>query len=415
MTPNKLFEKALGLSKPWNIEKIDFDAEVKRLDIYIDFERGATFEYIDKETGEVEKCNAYDTKSKEWRHLNFFEHECYIHSRTPRIKTANGKVKLISPPWAGVSNGFTLLFESMAMQFCKHMPINTVAKLLSTNDKKLWKMVMAYTNQAHKKLDFSEITQIGIDETSQCKGHDYITLFVDMKERNGLFVAKGKDSKTVDDFSKVLEEQGGKCENITDVSIDMSPAFIKGVRENFSKAEITFDLFHLMKTINKAVDKVRKSEVKTNEILKGTKYLFLKNYENLTDKQKEELAELSLKKLNLKTIRAMHIRENFQAIYSAKSEETFIKLLKEWFFWATHSKLKPIIKAAYTIKNHWEGVIRWYNSQLNNGILEGLNSIIQAAKSKARGYKAFEYYRAIIYLLTADLDFSEINPHIISN
>lgn len=204
MTPNKLFETALGLSKPWNIEKIDFDANGRRLDIYIDFERGATFEYIDKETGEVEQSTAYDTKNKEWRHLNFFEHECYIHSRTPRIKTANGKVKLINPPWAGLSNGFTLLFEAMAMQFCKHMPINTVAKLFSSNDKKLWKMVMAYTNEAHKELDFSEVTQIGIDETSQCKGHDYVTLFVDMKERDGLFVAKGKDSKTVDDFSKVL-------------------------------------------------------------------------------------------------------------------------------------------------------------------------------------------------------------------
>ena len=92
MTPNKLFETALGLSKPWNIEKIEFDADIRRLGIYIDFERGATFEYIDKETGEVEQCSAYDTKNKEWRHLIFFEHEYYIHSRTPQIKTAKAVI-----------------------------------------------------------------------------------------------------------------------------------------------------------------------------------------------------------------------------------------------------------------------------------------------------------------------------------
>ncbi len=111
----------------------------------------------------------------------------------------------------------------------------------------------------------------------------------------------------------------------------------------------------------------------------------------------------------------MHIRESFQEIYLASNETIFEELLKKWFFWATHSQLKPMKEAAYTIKNHWSGVIRWKKSQLNNGILEGLNSLIQATKSKARGYKTFDCYKTIIYLLTADLDFTKINPNIISN
>jgi transposase len=276
-------------------------------------------------------------------------------------------------------------------------------------------MVMTYTKQAHKKLDFSEITQIGIDETSQCKGHDYISIFVDMDIRKTMFVAKGKDSNTVKEFSKDFEEHGGDCENITEACCDMSPAFIKGVKENMSNAEITFDKFHIIKIINKADDSVRKAEVKEKEILKGTKFIFLKNYGNLTEKQKQILKELSLKSLNLKVIRALHIRESFQEIYLASNETIFEELLKKWFFWATHSRLKPMKKAAYTIKNHWAGVVRWKKSQLNNGILEGLNSLIQAAKSKARGYKTFDCYKTIIYLLTADLDFTKINPNIISN
>ncbi len=410
MRPNELFEKALGLCKPWYIEKIDFDEEKRKLDVQINFERGAVFEHIDEETGEVEQCKGYDTKEKEWRHLNFFEHECYLHCRTPRIKTSKGKVILVKPPWSGVSNGFTLLFEAIAMQFCINMPVKTVAKLLNTYDKKLWQMIKAYIEEARTEIDFSEVSEVGMDETSQCKNHDYVSIFVNMKDRKTMFVAKGKDSETVKEFADDFEEHGGNCNNITEACCDMSPAFIKGVNENLPKAEITFDKFHIMKIINKAVDNVRKAEVKENEILKGTKYIFLKNHGNLTENQKLLLRELSLKSLNLKVIRALHIRENFQEIYSARNEDVFEELLKKWYFWATHSRLKPMKEAAYTIKNHWIGVVRWKKSQLNNGILEGLNSVIQAAKSKARGYRTFDCYKTIIYLLTADLDFTIVNP-----
>lgn len=412
MTPNKLFEKAIGLSKPWYIEKIDFAVSENRLDVRINFERGAVFEYIDEETGAIEYGKCYDTKIKKWRHLNFFEHECYLHCRTPRIQTKKGNVILVTPPWSGESNGFTLLFEALAVQMCMKMPVDTVAKMLNTYDKKLWNMIHKYVEEARQEVDFSAVSAVGMDETSQCKNHDYVSIFVDMKAHKTLFVAKGKDAETVKGFADDLEEHGGTCGNIKEACCDMSPAFIKGVKENLPNAEITFDKFHIMKIINKAVDDVRKAEVKENEILKGTKYLFLKNRANLTDKQEQLLHELSIKAINLKTIRALHLREAFQEIYFAQNEEVFEELLKKWYFWATHSRLKPMKDAANTIKKHWNGIIQWKKSQLNNGILEGLNSVIQAAKAKARGYSTFDNYKAIIYLLTADLDFTQLNPAI---
>jgi transposase len=412
MTPNRLFEKALGLNKPWYIKKIDFDRENRKLDVQINFERGAVFEYIDADTGEVEECKCYDTKEKTWRHLNFFEHECYLHCRTPRIKTSKGNVILVTPPWSGVSNGFTLLFEAIALQMCMEMPVKSVARMLNTYDKKLWNMMKRYIEEARKEIDLSGVSEVGMDETSQCKNHDYVSVFVDMRARKTLFVTKGKDAETVKAFAHNLEEHGGNCENITEACCDMSPAFIKGIKENLPEAEITFDKFHIMKIINKAVDDVRKAEVKENEILKGTKYIFLKNRANLTEKQTQMLSELSIKDLNLKTIRALHIREAFQEIYSMQNEDLFEVLLKQWYYWASHSHLKPMKDAAYTIKKHWNGVLQWKKSQLNNGILEGLNSVIQAAKSKARGYRTFDCYKTIIYLLTADLDFTKLNPAI---
>ncbi|MBT4509103.1 transposase, partial [Desulfobacula sp.] len=153
-------------------------------------------------------------------------------------------------------------------------------------------------------------------------------------------------------------------------------------------------------------------EVSLQPILTKTRYVLLKNHNNLTKNQKDKLEELKLSKLNLKSIRALHIRENFQEIYKASSEEEFETLLKKWYFWATHSRLEPIIKAAKTIKNHWDGVLEWKKSQINNGILEGLNSIVQAAKAKARGFRTFRNFRIVVFLLTGDLNFKALNPNV---
>jgi len=167
-----------------------------------------------------------------------------------------------------------------------------------------------------------------------------------------------------------------------------------------------------MKIINNAVDQVRRDEISLQPILTNARYVLLKNEENLTKNQKAKLEELKLSKLNLKSIRALHIRQNFQEIYKADTEEDFETLLKKWYFWATHSRLVPVIKAAKTIKAHWEGVLEWKKSQINNGILEGLNSIVQAAKAKARGFKTFRNFRIVVFLLTGKLDFKELNPYL---
>ena len=292
-----------------------------------------------------------------------------------------------------------------------HMPVLKISQLVNVSDDKLWRMLHTYIEKARQNQDFSEIEAIGMDETSRCKGHDYITLFVDMKERKTIFITEGKDSQTVARFKADYEKHNGDIEKIEDVSCDMSPAFVKGITENLPNAEITFDKFHIIKKVNEAVSEVRKNEAKTNPILKKSRFVVLKNRKNLTQKEKVKLEELSLPKLNLKTIKAYHIRENFQEIYKAETHEKFEQLLKKWYYWATHSRIKPIIKVAKTIKRHWNGVLRWYKSRINNGILEGLNSVIQAAKSKARGYKTTKNLIAIAYLQTAKFDFSEFNKY----
>jgi len=429
----ELFQLALNINDPWFVSDINFDIESKRLDVYIDFKKGSTFsyEYVEYKTetkkemiDNIEKdittkieisrenfdnLKAYDTKGKTWRHLNFFEHECHLHARVPRVKLPNGKTKLVKTPWEGLSNGFTLLFEALLMQLCQAMPVSKVAAITKTSDDKLWNMLDNYIGKTREYEDFKDVDAIGMDETSRAKGHEYITLFVDLKKRRTIFITEGKDNTTVKRFAKDFKEHNGDIERIKNVSCDMSPAFIKGVKENLPEAEITFDKFHILKIINEAVNSVRKQEVATNNILKGTKYIWLKNYDNLTKKQKEQLDELTMSNMNIKTMRAYNIRQSFQDIYQANTQEKFITYLNKWYYWATHSRLEPIIKAAKTVKRHWDGIVKWYESRINNGILEGLNSVIQAAKSKARGYKTFKNYKIIVYLLTGKLDFSLVN------
>lgn len=411
MLSQQLLEQALHIESPWFIKSIEFNSENKRLDIYIDFNKGSIFHY----ESETDKINgdfkAYDTKLKEWRHLNFFEYECYIHARVPRVKINEKIVRIIRPPWSGISNGFTLLFEALVLQLASNMPVNTVSKIIHESNDKIWLMLKHYTSKALENNDYSDLVAVGMDETSRSKGHDYITLFVDLLKRRTIFVSEGKDHKTVKNFVDDIKKHNGDPSNIVDVSCDMSPAFIKGVNKYLPKAMITFDKFHIMKIINTAVDKVRKEESKEHNILKGNRYLFLKNRKNLTQNQKQKLEELSLSKLNLKSIKALHIRENFQEVYTATTEQEFEILLKKWYFWATHSRLEPIKKAARMIKNHWDGVLRWRQSAINNGLLEGLNSLIQAAKAKARGFRKISYFKIIAFLVTGKLDFNNLNKH----
>jgi transposase len=160
-----------------------------------------------------------------------------------------------------------------------------------------------------------------------------------------------------------------------------------------------------MKIINEAVDEVRRQEQTDRPELARTRYIWLKKPKNLKPSQVETLEDLTIKKLNLKTRRAYHIRLNFQELFN-QPPNMAEAYLEKWFFWATHSRLEPIKKDAYTIKRHWNSILRWFQSNINYGTLEGINSLILAAKAKARGYRTIRNLIAMIYIIGGKLDFS---------
>ncbi len=398
MNEVELFQMALGLADPWRVVRSSFDVEKSQLDIKIDFPRGSRFRC--PVCGEL--CAAYDTSDKTWRHLSFFQHEAYLHARVPRVKCDACGVKQIGVPWAREDSGFTLLFEAFIMSMVKVMPVNNVAEKVNEHDTRLWRIVLHYVEKARDRSVFSDVIRAAFDETSARKGHDYVTLFSDLDTRRVIFVADGKDSSTVEAFAADLKAHGGDPEAITEVCIDMSGAFIKGTAEHLPNAQITFDKFHAVKIVNDAVDQVRRGEQKTHPELKKTRYIWLKNSTNLTQPQQETLGNLS--KSNLKTARAYQMRLTFQDLYSQPNRADGEAFLKKWYFWMTHSRLQPMIDAAKTVKRHWDGILRWFDSKIANGFSEGINSLIQAAKAKARGYRSTRNLKAMIYLIAGKLE-----------
>jgi transposase len=401
MKDTELLQMALSLAPPWQVSSAEFNPDEKRLDIRLDFPKGSTF--VCSNCGQV-GLKAYDTIEKTWRHLNFFQHEAYLTARVARTDCDQCGTHLVDVPWARPGSGFTLLFEAMIMVLAKAMPVNTIASFVNEHDTRLWRILHHYVDEARKGADHSQVRQVGVDETSRKRGHNYVSLFVDLEKSKVLFATEGKDASTVERFKHDLIDHGGDPSAIEEICCDMSPAFISGVEKQFPEAHLTFDKFHVTKILNDAVDQVRREEIKSRPELKGSRYIWLKNQPNLKASQSDLLKQLTIKKLNLKTSRAYHIKMNFQELYQQPAElaEGF---LKKWYFWATHSRLEPIKNAAYTIKNHWDGVLRWFTSKINNGILEGINSLVQAAKARARGYRTKRNLITMVYLIAGKLNF----------
>jgi transposase len=396
-----LFQRALGLGEPWEVVGVEFDAGERRLDLRIDFRKGARFAC--PECGR-DGLKVHDTEQKTWRHLNFWEHETYLAARVPRVVCPEHKVRQVDVPWARERSGFTLLFEALVMAMVKEMPVAPVAGLIGETDMRVWRVVHHYVDEAVEAQDLSSVAELGIDDTSFRRGQDYVTVFADLApgERRALFVTEGRDHETVERFASFLADHGGEAKQIVEVCQDMSQAYAAGVRDHLPKARVTFDRYHVKQHLSEAVDTVRKAEAKQHkDLLKGTKYLWLKRTENLTVKQLDWLDELLGQPLD--TVRAYEQALRFDDFYELRDPATAEEYLRRWVTEAKGTGLEPLIKFAEMLEAHWDGVLRWHHTQVSNGLLEGLNSLIQAAKRRARGYRSPRNYKAMIYLVAGKL------------
>jgi transposase len=380
----------------------------RTLTIFVDFTVGSRFSHPEAEGMHP----VYDTTTKRYRHLNFFQHECYLEVRVPRVELPDGSVRMVEPSWSGKLAGFTLLFEALVLMLCQQMTFAACARLVNESWHKVAAICSRYVDLALAEADFSEIRALAIDETSRCKGHNYVTLAADAKERAVIFVTDGKDADAVAALAEDLRAHGGDPEAIESVSIDMSPAFIKGVTDHLPKADITFDKFHVIAHASKAVDKTRRAEQKSDPDLKGLRWVLLKDRSKLDSQQQADLDTLLAHMTTKRTARAWLYREQLRDILDRKQVNVVRRMLLQWCVNVMRSKVEPMKEVAELIRNHIEGIVSWARTRQTNGFLEALNGLFQAAKRKARGYGALKTIRTVIFLLIGKLNFSRINPYV---
>jgi transposase len=394
MKEEMLFAAALSLPHPWKVDKVDLsdneEAGTKELHIWIGYQERSKFLY------EGQSCSVYDHQDRSWRHLNFFQHVCYLHCRVPRIKTPEGHVRLVEVPWAGEGSSFTLLFEAYAMLMVKSgMSLAAVGRYLDMDGRVIGRIINRHVSEALVEQPLESTEHIGVDETSIAKGHNYITVLTDLDRKRVIGLGIGKDGAALESAVEEMFIRGASPDEVEVVTQDLSPAYIAASCRCFPNAEIIYDKFHITALLNKAVDEIRKEDARSNVILKKSKYLWLYNNSRLSANQRERVAMLSEACPNIGN--AYRLKEQYKIIWDKDDQEHAIDNLLAWMHLARRSGLKQMEKFVETLESHWDGIISYFNKRLTSGFVERVNLKIQEIKRLARGYSSIENFKMMIY------------------
>jgi transposase len=399
----ELYRQLMGLREPWKVSEVRVDFEGLKVDVWVEWplERKAPCPECGAD------CAIYDHREeRQWRHLDTMQFQTILHCRIPRINCSDHGVKSITVPWSEKNSRFTALFERLAIDVLLGCQNQTKAKeLLGLSWDEVHLIMEKAVGRGLQRRSEGGITHIGVDEKSFLKGHRYATIMSDLDNARVLDVARDRKEESLAElFRRIPEEQR---QEIAAVAIDMWEPYINAVEQLLPEADIVHDKFHIAKYLGEAVDKVRKSEHRGlkkegADTLKGTKYLWLTNPRNWSDEQKQQFKEL--KNQGLKVGRAWSIKEMFSDLWDYTYEKSARNFFRKWYWWATHSRLKPIAEVAKKLKRHLDNILTYLRHRITNAVAEGINSKIQQVKSAARGFRNFENYRTAILFFCGKLD-----------
>jgi transposase len=307
-------------------------------------------------------------------------------------------VKTIQVPWAGPRSQFTLLFERFAIEvLLGARSITKAQELLGISWDQAQRIQELAVERGLARRTLEGVRYVGVDEKSFGRGQDYVSLMTDLDESRVLDVVPDRDRKAADALWKTLPE--AQRSGVTAVAVDMWDPFMEAAQRHAPQADIVHDKFHGARYLGKAVDDVRRKEHRElrghgSKMLTGTKYLWLTNPANWSDRQHATFQ--ALKGEGLKVGRAWAMKEAFAQFWDYVYEGAAENFFRRWYFWATHSRLKPMIDAARTLKRHLTGLLAYLQHRITNAVTEGLNSKIQTLKANARGFRNFEHYRISI-------------------
>jgi transposase len=341
-----VFEELLHIVSPFQIRQIDKDEANRKVHVYVEIST------THRPLG-FEEWRIHSYKKREWEHLNVFEYRCFIHCKIPiyqhKITKETAQLKT---DFSREYSRFTLFYEHKVMDLLKiHHCFQKVARQLSIYTQRVEQIYHHYTQELNENAPIEGATKIGIDETSTKKGHHYITTFVDLDTKKIIAIEDGKSGTTIEQVA--LQHPNSSA--VSEISIDMSPAFISAATEYFPNAAITFDKWHVIKLLYKHLDNLKTTSI----------------YDSLV--------------LNVEKIESFFKN---QQIEEAKAQLLFMADFA--------NEIKPKNGFSKTIYRHFEGIVNYFSSKLTNGILEGINSTIQVIKRVARGFRYTHNFKKMI-------------------
>jgi transposase len=400
----ELVRQLLGLKAPWFVRKVEIAARNRCVDVWLGHRRG--YLWPCPECGVLYKLRDHK-KERAWRHLDTWQLPTYLHASVPRIRCEEHGTLCVELPWADVSCRYTYEFECYAIDVLTESNVDGASRILRMSWRSAWHIMERAVQRGLASKSRAPPRRIGIDEKAIAKGHKYMTIVCDLDGGTVEYVAEDRCESSLDEYYLLLSD--GELAEIEAIAMDMWDAFIASTLKYVPGArdKIVFDRYHIMGYIEKAVDKVRCQEHRLlmeegDESLKGTKYYWLYNEKNLPGRYKAEFREL--KNSKLKTARAWAIKESLLPFWDYKTEVGALRHWKRWYFWATHSRLKPVVEAARTMKRHLPNILTYFCHRITNAMAEGLNSQIQRIKHDACGYRNKEHFKIAIYFYCGGLD-----------
>jgi transposase len=404
MRDTDLYVALLGLSYPWEVQEVNLDVEKGRVDVWIRDVKGAKWSCPECS----KEVALYDHgEERVWRHLNTCQCQTYLHARLPRTNCPEHGVRQVSGPWSEPGSPFTLQCEGWLIDVLKECDVTGVTRLTATTWDVAWGVVEKAVVRGLARKQRRVPEYLSIDEKAFAKGHRYETLVCDLKEGTVEYVVEDRKQESLERYYRQFDRE--ELAQVKALAMDMWDPFIAATHAFVPQAEdkIVFDRFHVTRQVTDAVDRVRRQEHKVlkgqgEEWLKGTRYLWLTNEENVPEWRREEFD--TVKQKNLKTGRAWAIKESLRKFWDYYYPKRAASYFQRWYFWATHSRLTPMVRAAKTLKRYLPNIMTYFKHRITNATAEGLNSKIQMVKEMACGFRNRSHYRTAIYFHCGGLD-----------
>ena len=407
MDDRQLYTTILGLREPWVVEEVEVAAEAEEVRVRLAMREGTELQCPDCE----KLVPGYDQAAeRRWRHLDTCQYQTVLVARIPRVECPEHGVRQISVPWSEERSRFTALFEALAIRLLRETTLSGLRRVMRLS----WDEAEGILDRAVKRglarRADDPARVIGVDETSFRKGHQYITVVSDLEHDRVLWVGDDRKKTTLAAYWSQLPD--AHLAGIREVVMDMWEPYIRATLAAVPDADskIVIDRYHVAHLLTDGVDRVRRAEhtmlrSQGDARLTGTRFIWIKGAAKR--RPSDELRIQELRRAGLKVGRAWALKEASSRLWAYRYRGWALKYFKRWYYWATHSRLKPMIRVAKTMKRYLTWILNYLRNRSTNAGAEAMNAKIQEVKYRARGFRNRDNFRRAILFYCGRLD---MNP-----